>query len=250
MKSPTLKIQSPDGEMFVKIEPLVNPEPHSVPPLSSAILATGLAATKSAPSLEPDVKDATSAAASLFAWEGYPEPSMVFPAVISALSPIKTDMQPLLIEGTLNSQPATQYLPPVIDSISPVIIPVPSQEPLLNLDLSDYNPVSTDTSYACDVIHLLTSDSPATQDLYAPLYPVFNIYRDTYSCFDDQEYAKLPKPGPRRAFFYSGLICPPTRPLVVCPPVLTRAPVRWPFGVDPPVLFCPVDSLLPPRGGE
>ena len=75
MKSPTLKIQSPDSDVFIKVEPLVNPEPHSVPSLSSAVLVAGLAVPKSAQPLAPGVQDATSVAASLHAWEGDPAAS-------------------------------------------------------------------------------------------------------------------------------------------------------------------------------
>ena len=145
--------------------------------------------------MAPDVRDATSVAASLFAWDGYPAPALELSAVVPTLTPVLTNAQPLLVKETLDAQPVVQNLPPTIDSITPVIIPVQPQELLLNLDSVNYTPASIEDDTTCDIIHLVTSDPPLFPDLYAPLYPVFNIYRDSYPCFDDQEYASLPKPG-------------------------------------------------------
>ena len=73
MKSPTFKIQSP-AEGLIKIEPLYPPEPPSVPPLGSGGVAAGcLAVPTSVRPLAPEVRDATSVAASQVAWTGDPQ---------------------------------------------------------------------------------------------------------------------------------------------------------------------------------
>ena len=93
LKSPHLKIQSPDSNSIIKIQPLIDLEPHSVPPLSSTDLVTGPAVLPSAQPLAPDVKNATSVAASLLAWDGYPE-SASKPQVISSIPiPAQLDLQ-------------------------------------------------------------------------------------------------------------------------------------------------------------
>ena len=93
MKSPTSKIQSPVCDSFVKVEPLFNPEPDSVPPLISGALVTVPAAHPSGQPLAPDVRDATSVAASLLAWDGYPTSSPMLQENIPALGPAKPSSQ-------------------------------------------------------------------------------------------------------------------------------------------------------------
>ena len=96
--------------------------------------------------------------------------------------------------------------------------------------------------------------APTPPDLIAPLFPVFNIYRDSYPCFDDAEYAKLPKPGRRRSLFYSDLVytdlvCPPTHPSVLQPLCILREPVLMPLDCNVVLSVPPVVPPIPPRGG-
>lgn len=73
LKSPPTKIQSPCLEELLKIEPLVAPEPTSVPPPGSLAMATESYAVPNSGNISsPEVRDATSVAASLTAWDGYP----------------------------------------------------------------------------------------------------------------------------------------------------------------------------------
>ena len=73
MKSPVNKIQFPYSEALIKIEPLVTPEHISVPPLrSQAVVTDSYAVSNFGGTLLPSVRDATSVAASLSAWEDDP----------------------------------------------------------------------------------------------------------------------------------------------------------------------------------
>ena len=73
LKSPLLKIQSPSVGGFIKIDPLISPETNSVPPLVSRALGADVnAVLPSCASTAPEVKDATSVAATIDAWAGNP----------------------------------------------------------------------------------------------------------------------------------------------------------------------------------
>ena len=140
MKSPGDKIQLPT---IIKIEPLVAPEPVSVPPLHSlALAAESLAVPKSGQLLTPDVRDATSVAASLNAWDG-----------------------------------------------DPVDEPCPFAPPL-DIEM----------------------DAPRVFHIEEPLFPPFDLYRDTYPCFKDSNYARLPQNGRLRSLFYTTLFFSPHPP--------------------------------------
>jgi hypothetical protein len=77
LKSPIPKIQSPSLEGLIEIEPLIAPEANSVPPLASRTLETEiLAVLPSGASTAPEVRDATSVAASQVAWTGDPDAMM------------------------------------------------------------------------------------------------------------------------------------------------------------------------------
>ena len=83
-----IKIQSLYPESFLKIDPLVDLEPGSVPPLGSLSLVTDVSAVlRSGQPLAPEVKDATSVAASLAAWDGYPSSSPELSEAIPTLDP-------------------------------------------------------------------------------------------------------------------------------------------------------------------
>ena len=73
--------------MLVKIEPLINSEPHSVPPLSPSARVTVPAVQTPEQLLAPDVQDATSVAASVLAWDGYPGADSPLQKDASALHP-------------------------------------------------------------------------------------------------------------------------------------------------------------------
>ena len=114
MKSPNFKIQSPVTDSFITIEPLINPESHSVPPLASANLVTDLAVLSSGQLSAPDVRDATSVAASILAWDGYPESdlqsqsTLQSQAVIPVLAPAKPGAQPAVINHDLVGAPSPE----------------------------------------------------------------------------------------------------------------------------------------------
>ena len=72
MKSPVYKIPYQDLGL-IQIEPLTASEPMSVPPLDSRALVSGSSAVlNSVRPMAPEVRDATSVAASLTAWQGDP----------------------------------------------------------------------------------------------------------------------------------------------------------------------------------
>ena len=142
--------------MLVKIEPLINPEPHSVPPLSSSALVTVPAVHTSGQLLAPDVRDATSVAASILAWDGYPNSVLQYQTVIPSLAPAKPGAQPSIINHDLVGAPSPvaqhcdpkltprfqaapspviQYLHQNIDPICPVV--AQSQGILLDLNSAD-----------------------------------------------------------------------------------------------------------------
>ena len=86
------KIQSLSPESLLKIDPLVDLEPGSVPPLGSLSLVTDVSAVlRSGQPLAPEVKDATSVAASLAAWDGYPSSSPELSEAIPTLNPKKPE---------------------------------------------------------------------------------------------------------------------------------------------------------------
>ena len=137
MKSPRTKIQSLDSETDIKIETLVDIEPGSVPPLGSLALVTeSTAVPKSGHPLTPDVRDATSVAASLQAWHGDPGtdallsqslPSPVCPA------PVPMDNSPVIDSISLalpsehqpSHDPPTRPGPPAAQLNLAVVPPLP-----------------------------------------------------------------------------------------------------------------------------
>ena len=199
MKSPIFKIQSPVPDLFIKIEPICNPEPNSVPPLISDSLVTVPAVYPSGQPLAPDVRDATSVAASLSAWDGYPDPSLM---------PQQVDAPAICpYEPSVNTPEETQpsSLPQDVDTI------VPMEAPDLSTVLIDYDDLlqtltASSNNDRCDTITLMDSEYAASPELVAPLFQAFNIYRDTYPCFRDEEYSKLPKPSLLRSLFYTTLV--------------------------------------------
>ena len=90
---------------------------------------------------------------------------------------------------------------------------------------------------------------PLSPEIVTPLFQVFNIYRDTYPCFADEEYARLPKPSRLRSLFYTTLVYPPTRPSLARAPVVLREPVLLPLGIDIVLPIFSVDPPFQPRGG-
>ena len=122
MKSPRNKIQLLCPESFVKIDPLVDLEPGSVPPLGSLSMVTDASAVlQSGQPLAPDVKDATSVAASLAAWDGYPSRSPELSEEIPTLNPVKPDPLSLDLDSALEDVilPSSPVLPQNIDFTQP-----------------------------------------------------------------------------------------------------------------------------------
>ena len=195
MKSPSSKIQSPVNDLLVKVNPIFNPEPHSVPPLSSRPLVTVPAVLTSAQPLAPDVKDATSVAASLLAWDGYPEPAIQpqscfkSPTIIPVLTPAKPTAMPLSVdldlvgasspELSLQPQsvllPVDHTLPQKIESLCPVV--TQSHGSLLNLNAPSGEPAPVGKGDTLNTVSISTSNAlptakdPCTFSVSPPSHP-------------------------------------------------------------------------------
>ena len=118
------KIQSLYPESFVKIDPLVDLEPGSDPPLGSLSMVTDVSAVlQSGQPLAPEVKDAISMAASgsLAAWDGYPSRSPELSGKIPTLNPVKPDPLSLDLDSVLEDVilPSCPVLPQNIDFTQP-----------------------------------------------------------------------------------------------------------------------------------
>ena len=117
-----------------------------------------------------------------------------------------------------------------------------------SLNAWDGDPVSSPAPAlpSADTFFEVDMDVATVFSVEQPLFPAFDIYRDTYPCFSDESYSKLPRKGPLRSLFYTTLVYPPTRPGAVQPPV---QPLR-----EIPPVPCSLDvsilSPLPPTGGD
>ena len=193
MKSPIFKIQSPVDDCLVKVDPILNPESHSVPPLDSRPLVTVSAVLTSAQPLAPDVKDATSVAASLLAWDGYPEPpcqsepTLQLPTSISAIDPTSINAQPLSVDLDLVGAPSPRLLslqpksvllsvdqisPQKMDSLCPVV--TQSHGPPLDLNTSN-GPAPVANNDTVNTVSVATSNALPTVSVLPPTHPSLHV---------------------------------------------------------------------------
>ena len=212
MKSPPQKIQSQELTL-IDIEPLITPEPKSVPPPSSGVLATVSNAVLPLDCpMAPKVQDATTMAASLSAWTGDPSP----------LAPI---LQPDVYDNEVYYD--AMLIPPSYSGPPDLDIPLELEIPTAPVEV--FNVIRD--HYPCQ---------------HSSVYTI----RDDHQCFQDVEYSKLPRKGPLYTFFYSTLVYLPTRPLIQRRPA-QPVPVKVnppPFLVlKPPNV--PAVSDLPAWGG-